>query len=57
MNRLTGPTLSQRSSGCLKIGATANPTAGRTIIAPAIPPTAWPATVKAFRRLIDSPSK
>ena len=57
MNRLTGPTLSQRSSGLSKIGATAKPTAGRTITAPAMPPTAWPATVSALRRFIDSPSK
>ena len=57
MKRLGGPTLSQSSFGFSKIGARANPTAGSTMIAPATPPTACPATVNARRRLMDSPSK
>ena len=57
VKRLVGPTLSHSSFGFSKIGASANPTAGSTMIAPAIPPTACPATVNARRRFMDSPSK
>ena len=57
VKRLVGPMLSQRSSGRSKIGAMAKPAAGSTMIAPARPPSAAPTAVKAFRRVIDSPSK